>query len=206
MLDDMRGLIAFVQWVARIHAAPCEVILRKWGTFGSRYPGLPALCALFYIPVFCAFLPLQKGAMPSVPDNRFGYAAIQEVKPAPQNNYAYGIAGPAGVLGFMGIYVVALFIHRIKGIQLRARGREFHSMFVGESRFGKGEAATCSFLGLLISPLCVPVGIYFIFGGVAMAINEQVISMHDNARVRAMKDSRIEARYYAERIREEEDY
>jgi hypothetical protein len=125
----------------------------------------------------------------------------------------------AAVPVFWSLSVVMLLLHRIKGVQLRAKGYRCHSLYWGESLLERDDGACgektargrICLLTILVGFGCLvgisaPLGVLMMIGGFAKAVSEEAVFQAMAARVRQMEDARFESERDMRLLRERESF
>lgn len=181
-LDDFRKSLNLIQFIAQCWAVPLEAWTRKAGTWGDRYlTGIHPLVGMCILGAFPAFFPDPTGVT----------AAL--------------------LWGFLILTLVLLAGHSARGWYRRRRGLVVHSRYSGESIFSGDEyRAKCVWeplLVLVIGSFCfavsVGLGAYLVIGALSLSLIHSINQEADNARLRQMRDSQIEAEYHAWRYRQD---
>lgn len=177
--QGMRDQFNLVIALAQIISAPVEPWLRKAGSFGSHYFGfhlVAGLAAMLVVPALCF--------------------PTHDLSP---------------VLGVLLATLLVLVCHRVKGAYLRRRGFVVHSRYSG-TPWLPGDEITAKILwepslvmlaGGAMCLLSPPLGTWMFAAGFGLGLAHRYQQDADNARLRAMRDARIEAEYYADRFRNE---
>lgn len=125
----------------------------------------------------------------------------------------------AGAYPVFRLYLAAWFIvlmgQRIQSYRLRLKGRDGHSAYSGypwlamrlpgvktEKGAREAEPFLCVLMGAVLLTIYPPLGAFVLAGFVSFGGCMLIDRMIDRQRLRAMKDSEIEMRYYAEKWRE----
>lgn len=183
-IKDTFDLIQFFIVASRVIAAPVEPWLRKPGTVGERYWGLPAAVGLVAFPMLCCLIG-------STHPTLYEFDCI--------------VLFWFGTVGF-------LLLHRIKRFQLQRRGVFSHSWSVGESWFdpkdGKDllnvrtrfEVTAVLMVGLGLLPFSCGLGVTLGIAAVALIINSEMLRLQEAAQVRSLQDAFFEARRAADQM------
>lgn len=177
--QEMRQQVNLLVALTQIISAPVEPWLRKAGSIGERYFGFHLAMGLV------AMLVLPALVFPT-----------HDLRP---------------VLAVLLATIFVLVCHRIKGAYLRRKGLIVHSRYSG-TPFLPGDEIKAKtvwepFLVMLAGgAMCLlspPLGAWMIAAGVCLGFAHGYQQDAENARLRAMRDARIEAEYYAGRFRKE---
>jgi len=166
--------MVFLRFLVAVVTPPLAVLLRRPGTCGDRYFGVHAYLSVFAIVVVGS------------------YTARTPLE-------------AHGVNVMVICYVLFLLMHRVEGKHKRARGYRCHSMYVGNSIVGlKWEPLLCVLVGLPLSAVCKPMGLYLCWGSIALFLERFEGEQRMRAITRAMQDARYEQEAIAIHMRREE--
>jgi hypothetical protein len=182
----MRQQVNVLIGLAQILAAPLELAFRKPGTCGSKHFAGRAALGILAAPLLIGLIP---------------GAGLQR---APRHEYV-----AAGAFGFC---ILALAVHTSKRKEREKQGSRVHSLYTGDSIFGADpwraklstEPPVAFLLGLLALTVSFGLGAYLMIGGVCLGISASASKAEHDARIRAMRDARIESEIYAGEMRDEE--
>lgn len=125
---------------------------------------------------------------------------------------------PTPLMGFLGLYLVALGIARAGIVRRSRQGDTTHSRYSGtpsvmawpvfRGRLGERAAKQCveplaiGFVGLCCMPLNEPLGWYLVLGACGAVMSVGIARAYERSRLADMRDQYIEQRHYAERFRD----
>jgi hypothetical protein len=177
--QEMRSNVNMLVGLCQIIGKPMEVWLRRPGTWGDHFAGHQMVLGWLFIPVFTVVLFPQESPVPMVT--------------------------------FWGLTTFWLIVHRIKGWQLRRKGYRPHSRYTGCPwiPWVSEINAKCNWEPTLVMALFpvvlfnVPLGAYFLVSGSALFLAAGWQRAADSARLRQMRDARLEQQWLMEKMQSE---
>ncbi len=166
--------------ICQIIGKPLEAWLRQPGTWGERYVTHQTLLGWLFIPVFSGLL------------------------------YPREPQGP--VICFWWLTACLLIAHRLRGWRLRRKGYRPHSRYMGRSWLPcRSEVnAKCNWeptlvwiAGPLLMGISIPLGVYMLVAGSALFFAAGWQNAADKARLRQIRDARLDQEWLMERIQED---
>lgn len=129
--------------------------------------------------------------------------------------WGQNVQGGEYLIWYWWLLLAAYAIHRMATSYRLTRGAKIHSYFIGESwfeqMFPKWNTATAKglmellatvSLGCLLLAYCPPLGVFIMGGGFANAVALSLLQSRDERVVEEAINQEVNARYYAEKIRE----
>lgn len=120
------------------------------------------------------------------------------------------LTGDPWMLDFIGLWLIAVLVQRLRTVCLVASGVVWHSHYAGEPSFARGmpfvktdrgartvEQFVCVVVGLLLLPVSAELGVFVMAGGLSLAVVLGIDLEITRNRVRAMRDAAIEQRHLA---------